>query len=573
MEINLKRAMKYLKKYMWLSILTIIMSIVVSASNAAPVWFIQYLVDKVLKTKDYNTLYMIAGAMLIVSVFKGASIYIKEYYSSYISNHIIHDVRKDLFNKIQQLSMSFYKKTELGELVSKFTNDAEKFQHAINRLFQAIPKFMTILILLGKVFFIDWKLAIVSIFILPLLSSIIKRFSKKLKSRGKKIQEEIGSITSYLTEVISGIYIVKAFATEEYEKERFAKENRSNLDAALKSHRVKARVTPIVDFFNTILIAGIMVYGGIQVIQDKITSGELFAFLTALGLVYEPLKSLVAINNDVMTSRASIDRIMEILDTESDVVEYENALSNFEAKGKVSFENVGFKYEQNGKEILKNINLEVEKGEIIALVGQSGSGKTTLVNLIPRFYDLEQGAIKIDGIDIKNLKIKSLRDNIAIVPQDTFLFSGTIYENICYGNENASKEQVENAAKMANAYNFIMELSNGFETEVGERGVLLSGGQKQRIAIARALLKNPKILILDEATSALDTESERLVQDALDKLMKNRTTFVIAHRLSTIFHADKILVMKNGEIIEKGKHQELIQKEGAYKKLYDTQFK
>ena len=573
MDKNLKKALRYLKKYIWLSILTIFMSAIVSASNAAPVWFIQLLIDKVLKTKDYKTLYIIAFSMLFVSIIKGFSMYIKEYYSSYISNSIIYDVRKDMFSKLQDLSMKFYKKTELGELVAKFINDAEKFQTAINKMFQAIPKVLTILILLGKVFLIDWKLAIVALCIMPLLSTIMKKFSKKLKNRGKTIQVEIGSITSYLTEIISGMFIVKAFASEEYEINRFKEKNTANLNAAIRSTRVKARVTPIVDFFNTILVIGIMIYGGVQLINDNITSGELFAFLTALGLIYEPLRSLVSTYNDVLTSKASIDRVMEILDYEVDIKESEHPILDFNSKGDVKLKDVCFKYEADGKEILKNINIEAKEGEIIALVGQSGSGKTTLVNLIPRFYDVDSGEVLVDGINIKDIAKKSLRENIAIVPQDTFLFSGTIYDNICYGTSGKTTKEIENAAKMANAFEFIKELPNGFNTEVGERGVLLSGGQKQRISIARALLKNPKILILDEATSALDTESEKLVQEALDKLMNNRTTFVIAHRLSTIFHADKIIVMKNGEVIEMGKHIELIQKDGAYKKLYDTQFK
>ncbi len=572
MDKNLIRALKYLKPYLGLAILTVILSFLLSAANAAPVWFIQYLIDEVLEKKDYKMLYIIAGSMIGVSIVKGFSLYSRQYFSSYIANHIIHDIREKLFFKIQKLSLGFYKKMEVGQLISRFTNDAQKFQSAINNLFKGIPKLMTITILMAKVFFIDWKLATISIVFLPIISTIIKKFSKKLKSRGKKIQEEIGTITSYLSEIISGVYIVKAFSAENYEKGRFQKENKANLSAILRSQRVRSRVSPVVDFFNTIIIVIIMIYGGRQVIEGKISSGELFAFLTALGLMYEPIKSLVNINNEVQTSTASIDRIMEVIDMQPDIVEKKDAISDFDVSGNVTFENINFRYEKDGNEILKNINLNVKKGEIIALVGQSGSGKTTLVNLIPRFYDVDSGSIKFDETDIRDLKINTLRQSIAIVPQDNFLFSGTISENISYGSNDTSIEEIENAAKMANAYDFIMSFANGFDTEVGERGTLLSGGQKQRLAIARALLRNPKILILDEATSALDTESERLVQDALDKLMQNRTTFVIAHRLSTIFHADKILVMKNGEIIESGRHEELLEKGGAYKTLYDTQF-
>ncbi len=352
---------------------------------------------------------------------------------------------------------------------------------------------------------------------------------------------------------------------------KYKEENDLNFKHSIKNRRLDARLKPIVEFFTTTVVALVALYGGWLVVEGKMTAGSIMAFLTAFGLIIDPMKRLTDINNSIQTSIPAVDRLYEIIDAEVEIEDKEDAVDKKEVVGKIDFKNVYFTYD-NKHDVIKNFNLDVKAGEMIALVGKSGSGKSTLVNLIPRFYDIKSGSIKIDNLDIRDYKLKSLRTHIGIVPQDTFLFSGSVYDNIIYGRRDATKEEVMEAAKMANAYNFIKELPEGFDTEVGERGVLLSGGQKQRISIARAILENPPIMILDEATSALDTESERLVQDALDKLMDNRTTFVIAHRLSTILHADKIVVMEDGEIKEIGKHEELLDKNGIYRKLYETQF-
>jgi ABC-type multidrug transport system fused ATPase/permease subunit len=388
------------------------------------------------------------------------------------------------------------------------------------------------------------------------------------------MQESFSKLNSLLQEILNGINIIKSFATESYEIDRFKEKNDENYRLTLKNVKVNARVRPLVEFTSTLGVAIIAYYGGLLVINGDMTPGELMSFLTSLGLISEPLKRASDIISGIQTKAHSIDRVFEVLESNEFIQEKKHAKKLKKVKGKVNIKELYFKYNEKEEYVLKNINLDVEPGEMVALVGKSGSGKTTLVNLLPRFYDIEQGEILIDDINIKDVKLESLRKNIGIVPQETFLFSGTIYDNIAYGSAtHVSKKDVIRAAKMANAYDFITELPNGFDTEIGEKGVRLSGGQKQRIAIARALLENPPILILDEATSALDTESEKIVQDALDKLMENRTSFVIAHRLSTILNADKIVVMENGEIKEIGKKDELLAKNGIFKKLYDTQFK
>jgi ATP-binding cassette subfamily B protein len=342
---------------------------------------------------------------------------------------------------------------------------------------------------------------------------------------------------------------------------------------SFRSRKIKAKVNPINEVMATIMIALVALYGGYNIIRGHITAGDLVSFITAVGLMQQPLKRLIDKNNSIQEALPSADRVIEMMDIPQEVEYFGEKKELFSSVDTVEFENLWFKYEEEGKWILKDLNFKVNKGDVVALVGKSGSGKTTLVGLIPRFYEVNKGCIKINGTDVKNYSINEYRSHIGIVPQETFLFSGTIAENLKFGRDDVTEEEVIAAAKMANAYDFIIALEKGFGTEVGERGVLLSGGQKQRIAIARALIQNPQIMILDEATSALDTESERLVQTALDKLMENRTTFVIAHRLSTIVNATKIVVMDDGEIKEIGNHQELIEKNGIYKKLYDIQFK
>jgi len=572
MKETVKRAIKYLKSYINLFVLNIILSLLSGIAVAAPAWIFQNVIDDVLIKKDERMLYLMCGAILGIYIIKGIVFYYRSLISETISSGIVFKIREELQAHLQTLSLKFYSNIGNGELIARFSNDIQRFKDLLLAFFSIILKSLTLMILLIRLFGLDWKLTLLSLVFIPLLSKIVRKFTKKLYKTGTKMQEEIANITSYLQESISGVRIIKAFAMEEKEKTQFGEINKKNYQAAIKNKKVSARVTPIIDLFNAISIILILIFGGKIVLNGLLTVGEFISFLIALGLMSDPIRTMGTMYNKIITNLSSVNRIFDLMDIEADIKEKENALELENVKGEIKIKGLSFAYEEKEGNVLNNINIDANLGEVVALVGKSGSGKTTLVNLIPRFYDIENGEILIDGHNIKDVTIKSLRKNIGIVPQDTFLFTGTIADNIAYGKENASEEEIKEAAKMANALEFINEFPNGLKTEVGERGNLLSGGQKQRVAIARAILKNPQILILDEATSALDTESERLVQDALDKLMKNKTTFVIAHRLSTIINADKIIVMEDGKILEVGNHKELLAKKAKYKELYEKQF-
>ena len=552
-------------------ILLMILSALVGLVGALPVPVLKYVTDKVLVEKSYDALVVACIVMLGVSLLKGVSIYFNTYLGAKLSGKIAMNIRTKMYTKVQNLSFDFFSESKSGDLMSRFTIDTDRALTIISSTFKAFADFIAVLYLVGSLFFTNVKLALISVLILPLILGIIKKYSKRMRNTGRDIQDSFGKLNTILQEGISGIRVVKAFAAEEFEIDKYKKENEENFKHTVKNRRLDARVKPLVEFINSAAVIAVLFYGGSLVVRGKMTSGGLMAFITALGLTAEPIKRLADYINNLNTAIPAVDRIYEVLELNSTIQNAENPVIPEVVKGFVEIDNLNFSYNEE-KDILKNLNLTANIGEMVALVGQSGSGKSTLVNLLPRFYDVTKGSIKIDGIDIRDIDLYTLRKNIGIVPQETFLFSGSVRDNIIYGKRDASDDEVIGALKMANAYNFVIELPEGLNTEVGERGVLLSGGQKQRLAIARAILENPPIMILDEATSALDTESERLVQDALDKLMTNRTTFVIAHRLSTILHADKIVVMENGEIKEIGTHEELLRKRGIYTKLYETQF-
>ena len=406
------------------------------------------------------------------------------------------------------------------------------------------------------------------------MMAVVKKYTKKMRKSGKIRQDTIGQATAFMQESLAGIQVIKGFNKVDMTVEKYKEVTQGEMDRIYRAQKIKAKISPLNELLATVMILLVAAYGGYQIVyRGSMTAGDLISFITAIGLMQSPLKKLISRNSELYEIIPSGDRVMEVFNEAKEIDCYIDTPKEFTGDiESIKFENVEFIYPKSEVKVLKNINLDVKKGEVVAFVGSSGSGKTTLVNMVPRFYDPLSGSIKINGIDIRNYSLKKYRGHIGMVPQDTFLFSGTITENIAFGKEGITRDQIEEAAKMANAYNFIVELEKGFETEVGERGVLLSGGQKQRIAIARALIQNPSIMILDEATSALDTESEKLVQDALEKLMIGRTTFVIAHRLSTIVGADKIVVMEKGEIKEVGTHSELLAKNGIYTRLYNIQF-
>jgi subfamily B ATP-binding cassette protein MsbA len=516
---------------------------------------------------------LVAGMMILVYFLKGIAYYGKSYLVAYVSQKSVRDIRNDLYSHLHNLSLNFYSQNKTGDILSRVTNDVQQLESSmISTTVGSIDKVFTLVGGILYLVYLNYRLTIFLIVILPLITYVITKFNYKLKKVSRRVQIKIADVSDVLQETLSAVRVVKSFGREEYEFERFSSENQANFRAKMKKSQYGAILTPLVEFLAAISFTAILWYGGYEVMQGRMSASELIAFFTLLLTISEPLRSITKLSKRLQQLFASAERVFEIMDTESELREDdENKIELKDVEGEVVYDNVSFAYNRN-EVVLRDINLTARPGEVVALVGHSGAGKTTMVDLIPRFFDPIEGRMRLDGHDLKDLKIDSLRDFIGIVPQETILFSGTLRDNIAYGDLNADDEAIQKAAEAANAHDFIMNFPDGYDTVVGERGVGLSGGQKQRISIARAILKNPKILILDEATSSLDSESEALVQEALEHLMENRTTFIIAHRLSTIKNADKIVVVEQGEIMEMGSHQELLKKQGKYASLYRGQF-
>ena len=563
----------YSYRYKWHMIAVIILSTIASAMSAVPAWLSKKFVDDVLIKQNKEMFLWIIGGIFAATVIKVISSYYSEITSNFVTETIKREIKIDIFSHLEKLPINYFKKNKLGDTLSKLTNDTTSLGRIGFIIFDMFKELLTVLILTGRMFQVDYILALVSLILLPLIIRVVRKYTKKIRKYGRERQDTTGKVTAFTQETLSGIFVIKAFNNTDFVIDKYKDLTKEEFEQAYKTTKIKAKVSPINEVITTFMVLLVVLYGGYQIlVTKKITSGDLISFVTALGLMHQPLKRLISKNNDLQDSLPSADRVVEIFDEKVEKDVFGEAIEFDEKIQDIKFENVNYKYDDSNEYVLKNINLDVKAGEIVAFVGKSGSGKTTLVNLLARFFNTDEGTVKVNGVNIKNIPLKIYRNKFAIVPQETFLFGGTIKENISFGKE-VTDEEIISAAKMANAYNFIQEdLPNKFETEVGERGALLSGGQKQRIAIARALIKNPEIMILDEATSALDSESEKLVQEALDSLMEGRTTFVIAHRLSTIVRADKIVVMENGEIKEMGTHSELIAMNGIYKNLYDIQF-
>lgn len=512
----------------------------------------------------------------LVGVFflKGFAYYGQRYLTFYVAQRAMKDIRDELYKHLQTLPLGFYHKNKVGQIMSRIVNDVHALQQVV--VSGAVDIFYHLITLIASVLYLVYlnpKLTLLMAVVIPAIIATFRFFSNKIRAMSRLVQESLADISDTLHESITGVRVVKSFVREDYEFARFAKQTARNFAANRKNAQLSAMLSPLVELFAAIGFTVVLWFGGYDVIHGRMTPGELIAFFTLALITINPLKSLSGLSHVLQGAQASAERIFDLLDEESDIEEIENPihLDRRSMQGAITYQNVHFSYEP-GREVLHDINLEIKPGEVVALVGPSGAGKSTLVDLIPRFYDPESGVVMVDGHDVKTLSLDSLRENIGIVPQETVVFSGTIRDNILYGDLDASEEAVIAAAKAANAHEFIVNLPDGYDTVVGENGVGLSGGQKQRIAIARAILKNPRILILDEATSALDSESEQLVQEALDRLMQNRTTLVIAHRLSTIQNADRIVVLDKGRIVESGTHDELMAKHGLYHHLYQTQF-
>lgn len=567
------RILSYIKPYMHRLLFAMVCTIMAAAGNLYIPWIIKDMIDEVLADKNGTMLNWIAASIIAIFIVRGLFWYGQNYLMSYVGQSVIIDIRAAVFKKLQRLSVSFYDKNKTGTIMSYVTNDVNALQSAMVE--NTIEMITEGFILIGSVvamIYLDWRLTLFTVCTFPVVLWFMEFFGKKIRKIGGRIQECTADITSVLQESVASARVIKSFVREDYEVDRFDVENRAIFRANMKNAQLMATLTPVVELVAAIGVTMIIWYGGNNVINGTITAGSLVAFLTYAVNISNPIKRLTRVIGNIQKALAAAQRVFMIIDMPEEIAESKDAKQLPEVSGKVEFQNVSFAYNDKGN-VITNLSFSVKPGEVIAIVGPSGAGKSTIANLLPRFYDVNKGDIKIDGHSVREVTLDSLREQVGIVPQETMLFNGSVYNNILYGRLDATKEEIEAAAKAANAHDFIMQLTDGYETKLGDRGVNLSGGQRQRIAIARAILKNPRILILDEATSALDTESERVVQEALDRLMVGRTSFVIAHRLSTVKNADKILVLEKGNLVESGTHDELLALDGLYAHLYKIQYR
>ena len=567
------RILSYIKPYMHRLLFAMVCTIMAAAGNLYIPWIIKDMIDEVLADKNGTMLNWIAASIIAIFIVRGLFWYGQNYLMSYVGQSVIIDIRAAVFKKLQRLSVSFYDKNKTGTIMSYVTNDVNALQSAMVE--NTIEMITEGFILIGSVvamIYLDWRLTLFTVCTFPVVLWFMEFFGKKIRKTGGRIQECTADITSVLQESVASARVIKSFVREDYEVDRFDVENKANFRANMKNAQLMATLTPVVELVAAIGVTMIIWYGGNNVINGTITAGSLVAFLTYAVNISNPIKRLTRVIGNIQKALAAAQRVFMIIDMPEEIAESRDAKQLPEVSGKVEFQNVSFAYNDKGN-VITDLSFSVKPGEVIAIVGPSGAGKSTIANLLPRFYDVNKGDIKIDGHSVREVTLDSLREQVGIVPQETMLFNGSVYNNILYGRLDATKEEIEAAAKAANAHDFIMQLTDGYETKLGDRGVNLSGGQRQRIAIARAILKNPRIQILDEATSALDTESERVVQEALDRLMVGRTSFVIAHRLSTVKNADKILVLEKGNLVESGTHDELLALDGLYAHLYKIQYR
>ncbi len=573
----IKRLLGYVSPYGHLFALGLLCTILASLLNLAVYWVVKELVDKVLTGGDIvimsRMLNITVIGVIVLFVIKGAFSYGQVYLMAYVGHRVVADLREQVYGHLQCMPIEYHDSKHTGEMISGVTNDVAVLQASVSSgLAELLSQAVMSVGILGLMFYLDWRLSLVTLSIMPLVVWIVGKAGSKLRRITGLIQTTIADVTTVLQETLSGIKVIKAFTMEAHEMERFRRQNEGNFQASMRGVKVHAVITPLIELLSVLGLAGVLWFGGRRVIEGGLTVGEFMAFLGAAGTLPTPLSRLSASYGGLNQALGAAQRVFGLLDKTPEVQEPEDAISIPEpVEGRIDFDSVSFAY-RPCEPVLHDIELTVMPGEVVALVGPSGSGKTTVVNLIPRFYQPTSGRIYIDGCDISKVTLHSLRSQIGLVPQETVLFSISIAENIGYGSPRASMKDIVKAAALANAHDFIMRLPLKYDTPVGEKGVTLSGGERQRIAIARAILRDPRILILDEATSSLDPESEAEVQEALTRLFRNRTTLVIAHRLSTIQMADRILVIDKGRIVESGNHRELMEKGGLYARLASLKF-
>lgn len=576
---SIKRYLKFVKPYNWQIILTILIGIVKFAIPLFIPYLIKIVIDDIIGApqlsdaeKTKQLFLWLGGTVLLFFLIRPPVEYYRQYFAQYVSNKILFDIRENLYAHLQRLGLRYYSNTRAGEVISRVINDVEQTKNFVTiGLMNVWLDLATIIIATAIMLSMDVPLTIVTLLAFPFYAYSVKHFFGKLRDLTRKRSQALADVQSYLHERISGISVIKSFALEEKEQKRFDETNGNFLDKALDHTRWNAKAFAVVNTITDVAPLLVISYAGYQVINGDLSVGVMVAFIAYIDRLYNPLRRLVNASTSLTQSFASMDRVFELMEEPYDIKDNVNSKPLPKIDGKIEFENVSFAYEEDGVDVLKNVDFTVKPGETVALVGMSGGGKSTIVSLIPRFYDVTSGSIRIDGHDLREIQLKSLRDQIGVVLQDSILFSDSVKSNILMGKPDATDEEVISAAKAANAHDFIESLPEGYETTVGERGVKLSGGQKQRIAIARVFLKNPPLLILDEATSALDLESEALIQESLERLASDRTTFIVAHRLSTITHADNIFVIDHGELKEVGNHLQLMELKGIYYNLFQVQ--
>lgn len=567
------RLLGFLRPYRARLIVAMLCMIVLAASTAALAWALKPALDEALTGKNMQYIYWIPAAIIVIYLIKGAAYYGQAYLMGYIGQRVVYDLRNRLYDHLLHQSLRFFTHRKTGELMAHISYDTTLVQSSVSTAVTALMRDVATIVFLTAVVFVqDWLLALIAILVFPVVVYPIARFGRKMRHASFDGQVSMGALSSLVEETVGGMRVVRAFGMEDYERSRFRRLTGDFFQHQMRAFRVHALSFPIMELLAGAGIAGVLLYGGLRVAAGTTTPGTLMSFLAALIMLYEPVKRLTKANNDIQQGLAAAERVFAVLDAAPDVVDADDAVELKGFSSAIRFDHVGLRYPGAEKDVLDNIDFEVRAGEVLALVGKSGAGKSSLVNLVPRFLDVTRGRVLIDGTDVRHIKQASLRRHIAVVTQEVILFNDTVRNNIAYGQMDVDEERMLAATKAANAHEFIRQLPDGYDTIIGERGVILSGGQRQRISLARALLKDAPILILDEATSSLDTESERLVQQAIDRLMRGRTVIVIAHRLSTIRHAHRIVVLEHGRVADQGSHAQLMRRGGLYADLYRLQF-